>query len=485
MTAGVAVAAPARRVRRLHLQAGAEDDAQQAATLLADALHTASIPAADQGRLIVVRRLPLGRISTRLSSAALALHIEAVTREVMSEAVAYDLPAAREANAVIFQSRAAAIVALARLHARGAGVDAWFWPAAVPGWKASRTTAERWVQLVDAAHTGPEAAVASAAIVAEAFAASAEQSLAGSMSHDDVFRWFELEGWTTDPAAVSVRADLALTIPQPAFVDACVRQWGSTDARIVWLSTMLVLRDRPQLAAARALPSQAAAALGRRAASIHSALALPGTRTVPDSPAPPNGQGRATPNRESPAPPTHPTGVREPAAAAAASDATFEGSEPIAEAIVSGEFTTCAGLLFVVPILTRLGFPAYLAARPALLAIDFPARLMLVLGQRAGLPPDDPLARAFAVEEIEHDDSPLDLWIRLVRRWTGRRARMGLASLIRRPARVYVSPTHIDACFDLAAADVRLRRLALDVDPGWVPWIGRVVRFHYGDDRAR
>jgi hypothetical protein len=33
--------------------------------------------------------------------------------------------------------------------------------------------------------------------------------------------------------------------------------------------------------------------------------------------------------------------------------------------------------------------------------------------------------------------------------------------------------------FDLAAADVRVRRSGLDIDPGWVPWLGRVVRFHY------
>jgi len=24
-----------------------------------------------------------------------------------------------------------------------------------------------------------------------------------------------------------------------------------------------------------------------------------------------------------------------------------------------------------------------------------------------------------------------------------------------------------------------VRRLGLDLDPGWLPWFGRVVRFHY------
>jgi hypothetical protein len=26
---------------------------------------------------------------------------------------------------------------------------------------------------------------------------------------------------------------------------------------------------------------------------------------------------------------------------------------------------------------------------------------------------------------------------------------------------------------------MRIRRAGLDIDPGWVPWLGRVVSFHY------
>jgi hypothetical protein len=46
-----------------------------------------------------------------------------------------------------------------------------------------------------------------------------------------------------------------------------------------------------------------------------------------------------------------------------------------------------------------------------------------------------------------------------------------------------VSRTHIDVDFRLSQADVRIRRVALDVDPGWVPWLGRVVQFSYLDRR--
>jgi hypothetical protein len=34
--------------------------------------------------------------------------------------------------------------------------------------------------------------------------------------------------------------------------------------------------------------------------------------------------------------------------------------------------------------------------------------------------------------------------------------------------------------FDLNGVSLAVRRGGLDLDPGWVPWFGRVVGFHYG-----
>ena len=42
--------------------------------------------------------------------------------------------------------------------------------------------------------------------------------------------------------------------------------------------------------------------------------------------------------------------------------------------------------------------------------------------------------------------------------------------------RVAFTDTHVDVLFDLGHADIRVRRAGLDIDPGWVPWLGRVVR---------
>jgi hypothetical protein len=85
-------------------------------------------------------------------------------------------------------------------------------------------------------------------------------------------------------------------------------------------------------------------------------------------------------------------------------------------------------------------------------------------------------------------ESPLvahvvDAWGIALGRWLRKVARIGVASIVLRPARIDVSPTHVDTLLDLAQADLRVRRAGLDLDPGWLPWFGRVVTFQYDGGR--
>ncbi len=61
---------------------------------------------------------------------------------------------------------------------------------------------------------------------------------------------------------------------------------------------------------------------------------------------------------------------------------------------------------------------------------------------------------------------------------------MGLQGLVCRPGRLLATPTHLEVFFAHHQIDVRIRRAGADLDPGWLPWLGRVVRFHYlfGED---
>lgn len=48
------------------------------------------------------------------------------------------------------------------------------------------------------------------------------------------------------------------------------------------------------------------------------------------------------------------------------------------------------------------------------------------------------------------------------------------------PARLIASASHLDLHFRLNDARLPVRRAGLDINPGWLPWLGRVVTFHYG-----
>lgn len=482
---------PARRVRRLHVRAADEDDASHAVTLLSDALHTVSFPGADEGRLVVIQRLALGRIARGASPTTLALLIERATREAMADAVVYDLPPADTANAVAFRDRGEAIAALAERHARELFTGHWFWPAVVPGWDSGLPRAERWRLLLDVAHGMPAAPLVVAAVVHRAFSAGRQHEMLACIPVGGGAGWLRALGWRDHavapiPRAAPTPGGYQIEAPRPL-----PSAWTATDDRLVWLRTMLAIHANPSRIADDRLPATIAAAL--RHGSGH-------------QPAPPADSART---------PAHarvgiqPMPSPDPASApddGEARELTTGKRLSSAEREWVGEFTPCGGLLFLVAVLERLGFGGYVRRNPALLENEFPARLLWFIGARVGLKSTDPHAVAFLqvapgpdeslgldVEDLPESvrdvlsrprprtaiDTPCAAWLVAVRRWCRRSAHLGLVSLIRRPARVEISRTQIDVRFDLSQLDVRLRRLALDVDPGWVPWLGKVVRFTF------
>jgi hypothetical protein len=176
--------------------------------------------------------------------------------------------------------------------------------------------------------------------------------------------------------------------------------------------------------------------------------------------------------------------------------------------------TAYAGLLFLLPVLARLGLADWLEG-PA--DGSFARRVLHHALVRLRAPPEDaiwalvlPLAQAVeplrraapgrwadpllaarpagtaagttppsALAACTTADQQAAVWLGLARRWLRRAGRIGLATLVRRPGRLSLTATHADLVFDLNDTDIRIRRLGLDVDPGWLPWFGRVVGFHY------
>ncbi len=150
------------------------------------------------------------------------------------------------------------------------------------------------------------------------------------------------------------------------------------------------------------------------------------------------------------------------------------------EGVVHRQATTAGGLLFLVPLLCRLAFADWLADDAG--RRDMPQRILVMLLRRLPVDGDDPIWRLFAQEPAAHAaaDGEAARWLCDCRRHLRRRVGIGLHSLVCRPARLSLTPTHVDVWQDLEAVDLRLRRAGLDLDPGWVPWLGRVLCFHYG-----
>src|SRR5512134_2810960 len=91
-----------RIVRHLRLRAAGESAIHRAALLIEDALRTASLPDAC-GRIVLVRRLALGRIDTRAAPQTVALELERAVARLTRECVYAGAVNADQAPAVWFR----------------------------------------------------------------------------------------------------------------------------------------------------------------------------------------------------------------------------------------------------------------------------------------------------------------------------------------------------------------------------------------------
>ncbi|QDF06031.1 hypothetical protein BHS04_22890 [Myxococcus xanthus] len=134
--------------------------------------------------------------------------------------------------------------------------------------------------------------------------------------------------------------------------------------------------------------------------------------------------------------------------------------------------------------------PFRLVREPTGRCVAFDARTRVPLAStshgEALPPPFDRCLTTPLAHRLPWDDATLMLRAALltVGRVTRRLAHMGLRALVLRPGRLVATRTHLDIVFASSQVDIRIRRAGLDINPGWVPWLARVIQYHYQYDET-
>jgi hypothetical protein len=458
---GASTCAPT--VQHVRLRPARIEDAAQMLFAVEDALNTADF--GDCGRLIVVRRLRLRAVPPRAGTALVARALDAAWREVAVRSVPASHPHASDAESVHFASRTAARLAWLALAAAGANTRAWYWAAALPelGRSAPAGDARTAMHGVVAALLREGATELTqalrgwsddaTAVVAQALPEAINRRLAGLLTAAPHVRV------AADPEAGPQRG---LTAGWQPVAGRLARQEPTSEAAATWLAPLL--GQVPTLAQTKTVLGfgmPLASGLPRPAGTTNAVPAGDGSGAA--------GRGRAGATQR-------PRALAWPWLADAAE-------------------TQQGGLLCLVNVLASLGFERWLERQAAQAARPFVDALFTQLLDAGTEAPADPQRAWFAQSTtdaatlagsdfIEADaglasSHALRLWRARLRRALRRRAGIDLHDVLRRQAWVSGTSAHLDVVFPLAEVDLRLRRHGLDSDPGWVPWFGRIVAFHF------
>lgn len=520
-----------RTVQHLHLRASNAQAVTRALARLEDALRCASLP--DTGeRLLLVRQLHLGRLPADLSSQGLSLLIEQRVQAAGGSWVHGEQASAAESLTVFFASRLQAVQAAVRRRAEGRSLAAWHWRLALPGVQLEASDQVFLHGVVAVLAREPTAPASLPALVADVVTAGHAPWLIRHVSEETSSCLLSLGG--AQRHVVGVEREWAAAVAGPPGVRAPVletsgtmgfryRGAGAPGSKAVvdlhapmWVHAVLRAANWAPMSAVVAVATSATESptLPKGAASperetVLVALSTAGLPPIPSTPHPSAAASAERVRDDSPhaAQQIHEGPLASADRPAGAADPSEQQTPVVFDDLAP---TRAGGLLFLIPVLERLGFGEWQrqnADRPL-------AGLMLrqVL-QRLRVPEDDALWALVASLPMPpplpsahwetpfpwHDDRrgighdpggavPAD---EMAHRWRlacslylRRVPRIGLARLCLRRARVRWSSTHVDVCFSLADADLRVRQAGLDVDPGWVDWLQRVVRFEYMHEDA-
>jgi hypothetical protein len=522
-----------RKVRTLHLRAPHDGLLQRGAVLIEDGLRTASLPGAGDSRLLLVKRLSLGSVGSGASPATLSLLIEDRLRRLGASAVHAEHPGAESAAAVFFWDEVEPYVALMLRIALGRSTHAWFWKLAVGNWRPEMPRSEALRSLLFAISRVAPGGLVLRHVFQVLFQAAALRPLLAALQPGDGEALMMTLGWSA--SVVSVSHEARITVPAmvgkvPSPVAEFFMAWGETDGRSLWLASALLVLERPALGQSPALAAHALSLVRGSLDSASSAIPLTrddrplhdgspddedqdamelGAAGVESRAANEIRQGRVqrrspsrgvkrtkaarervkrnkdrdqavgkVPEEQSDNAPMPATPESDLNGVALAPAVTFDESAATLNRPVFSP-TLRAGLFFLLPVMERIGLSLWLQEHASLAGTNFAAQLLRTIAFRVNSAGDDPVWMALDEVDVPAEEEYVRLWIKWLREYCRRTAGIGLHSLVCRRGHIVVTPSHMDVRFLAGEADIRVRKAGLDLDPGWLPWFGRIVHFHY------
>lgn len=533
-----------RHVRRSVLRVGEGASRHRIAYSLEEALRLATLPGEEEGRIYCFRRISLTGIPAEASRRVWAEQVQQLLGTIAAQAVHASDPNAGSANAVYFNHLEEALETLLRKAVRAAGNALWSAPDwfsnSLIGTEPDTSYALQIPAIVERLRASPMPPAATAAILFAALGNSDPVSLLSAIPLATIREWIQELDQQKTLSAIAPPVQLPSEIRTA--LQHAASHFGWKDPATVWLAAQAVVCILPGAGSSGTSVKRARETLrvleeeqlrkppdrsGTTTRSTFDASALVFDDDLEIAAAlivPLKKDARsAAPQELADLPHSHSiTGETSTYEPSLFSVTESDGSVPLTNRLPAipnvrtsllGEATQVAGLYFLLNALRALGIVTALETSAALAEANLPASILRSLADETGVQENDPILlclgpqvpfilsaeslanltqqpeawpRGFASSRRTVFDSNclLRLWTIATKRWLWRMGRLTVSDVIRRSGRVWLTRTDLDVTFPLDAADLRIRRIGLDIDPGWLPWFGecgRVVRFHYRD----
>lgn len=518
-----------RRVGRCVVQASGDVLKHRIAYTLEQALRLIQLPGESEGRVYCFRRAALRGVSSR---ADLKDWIDRAQRDLgalAAKAVRGATGAAATAEAVYFDNMQHALETLLRRAIRSAGPAPWYSSSILGVPPAASRTAEMRA-IVERLRQPPIPPAAAPRILLDAIGDGDPVPLLAAVSSETTRSW--MREWDALARGYDRASPVELGEGLQAAVHRAALHFGWRDERVMWLCGMAVLAAAPSSLISGTVMSRARAVLhkledaGRisqrwstepQPHGLETESAAFRNRLVFDEDRKPDAERAEETERTETTLRAGSTDAMRRATDkfyategeinARAQDSGHDGAT-VSEFF--GEPSEAAGLFFLLPVLRHLGIAAAVESFPELQEAGFAEHILRLVAKQCHVASGDPAlaclhtaGEGFTIPEAMRRErdllTPANLrtprkapdgatllrwWKFAIRLWCWRAGRLPLMQIVHRTGQIFDTPGELDISFPLAQADVRIRRLGLDIDPGLTPWfgvVGTTVRFHYRD----